>query len=114
MALFSGVPTWLLVLAVASAIGAVGYFLFVELRRDHDTGEYNFTWGVGVVVLFLLGFAPGLVGLGLYLTVERDYPLHWLLALVGAALAVVTAASLGVEVTASGAEATLAIPAATL
>jgi|GEM_PF-1306947 len=114
MALLSGVPVWLVALAVVSAVGAVGYFLFVELRRDHDAGEYHFTWGVGVVALFLLGFAPGLVGLGLYLTVERDYPVYWLLALVGGALVVVTAASLGVEVTASGGEAAVAVPGAML
>lgn len=68
----------LLVFAVVAAAIALLYFLIQGLRRDHETGEYHFTWGVGIVVLFLLGLAPGFVGLGLYLTVEREYPVYWL------------------------------------
>lgn len=33
-----------------------------------------------------MGIGPAAVGIGLYLTVERNYPLYWLLALVVADL----------------------------
>ncbi|WP_164471593.1 hypothetical protein [Halosimplex salinum] len=95
-------PPWIGVLAVGSAVVALTYFLVRGLRDDHATGQYHFTWGVGVVVLFLMGFAPGLVGLGLYLAVERGYPVYWLIGLVVAALLVVTAVSLGVDVSTTG------------
>lgn len=78
MAIAPGILPTLLALGVVAAVVALVYFLFRGLQQDHETGEYHFTWGVGVVVLFLLGLAPGFVGLGLYLTVERGYPLYWL------------------------------------
>lgn len=65
-------------LGLIAAVLALTYFVVGGLQRDHQTSEYHFTWGVGVVALFLLGFAPGFVGLGLYLTVEKHYPIHWL------------------------------------
>lgn len=67
----------LVLLGFVAAIATLAYFLYRGLRTDHETGEYAFTWGVGVVVLFLMGFAPGLVGAGLYFVVERGYPAHW-------------------------------------
>jgi hypothetical protein len=73
-----GLVTPVLILGAIAAGIALLYFLIRGLRQDHETGEYHFTWGVGIVVLFLLGLAPGFVGLGLYLTVERDYPFYWL------------------------------------
>lgn len=73
-----GMLNTLLVLGVVAAVIALIYFLFRGLQQDHETGEYHFTWGVGVVVLFLLGLAPGFVGLGLYLTIEKNYPSYWL------------------------------------
>lgn len=107
MASLLGLPAWLVVLAVTGALLGLVYFLSLAVRQDHRTGEYHFTWGVGVVALFLMGFAPGLVGLGLYLTVERGWPLFWLAALLLGALVVVAAAGAGVEVTATGGEASL-------
>jgi len=68
----------LLVLGAVAAVVALLYFLVRGLQQDHETGEYHFTWGVGIVVLFLLGLAPGFIGLGLYLTIERGLPLYWL------------------------------------
>lgn len=73
-----GQLTPILVLGAVAASIALLYFLVRGLQQDHETGEYHFTWGVGIVVLFLLGLAPGIVGLGLYLTVEKDYPFYWL------------------------------------
>jgi hypothetical protein len=100
MAALLGLPPWLFVLGFLAAVAVILYFVVRELKTDHATGEYNFTWGLGIVVLFLLGFAPGLVGLGLYLTVERGFPFHWLVAFVVTALAVVGAVGYGVQVTA--------------
>ncbi|MFC7140980.1 hypothetical protein ACFQMA_14240 [Halosimplex aquaticum] len=105
-----GLPTWVVALAVVSAVVALAYFLLRGLRDDHATGQYHFTWGVGVVALFLMGFAPGLVGLGLYLAVECGYPVYWLLGLVVAALLVVTALSYGVDVSTAAAVAPTAPP----
>lgn len=68
----------LLILGVVAAVLAVGYFVVRGLQQDHATGEHHFTWGVSIVVLFLLGLLPGIVGVGLYLTVEKGYPLYWL------------------------------------
>jgi len=104
-----GLPAWVFVLALVSATLGLVYFLWVGLREDHQTGDYHFTWGVGVVALFLLGFAPGLVGLGLYLTVEHGYPVYWLLVLGLAAFVVIAAAGAGVEVTATGTELSTAL-----
>lgn len=105
-----GVPPWIAGLAVGSAVVALSYFLFAELRRDHETGQYHFTWGVGVVALFFMGFAPGLVGLGLYLAVERGYPVYWLLALILAATLVVAAIGYGVEVSTAESVVPTALP----
>lgn len=80
-------------LGVLAAVVALIYFLFRELQDDHETGEYHFTWAVGIVALFLMGFGPGLVGLGLYLTIERGYPLYWLV--VGLLVAFLIVAILG-------------------
>jgi hypothetical protein len=99
MATVFGLPLWLVTLSLLAAVAGLLYFLVSGLRADHETGEYRFTWGIGVVVLFLLGFAPGLVGLGLYLTVERNYPVYWLVAFVAGSLVVVTLVSYGVQTT---------------
>ena len=69
-------PPSLFLLGIAAAFLGLLYFLYQGLRRDHTTGQYRFTWGLSIVGLFLMGFAPGLVGLGLYLTVERRYSLY--------------------------------------
>lgn len=97
--------TALLLLGVVAAAVATLYFLFRGLRQDHSTGEYHFTWGVGIVVLFLLGLAPGFVGVGLYLTVERNYPFYWLAlcVLVVVAILVVTGTALDTAVQPSAA-----------
>lgn len=73
-----GIPRPLVVLGLITAALALTYFVLRGLQQDHQTSEYHFTWGVGIVVLFLLGFAPGFIGLGLYLTVEKHYPIYWL------------------------------------
>lgn len=93
------VPVELLALGVAAALVGFVYLVYRELRADYETGEYQFTWGVGIVTLFLLGFAPGLVGLGLYVTVERGYPIHWLFASVVASLLVIGVVAYGVNTT---------------
>ena len=100
MAALLGLPTWLFILGLLAAVVAVLYFVVRELEHDHATGDYHFTWGLGIVSLFLLGFAPGLVGVGLYLTVEREFPLHWLVGFVVIALVVIAAVGYGVQVTA--------------
>jgi len=91
------IPAWIVLLSLTAAALGLVYFLWRGLRTDHETGQYHFTWGVGVVVLFVLGFAPGLVGLGLYLTVERGYPSYWLVGFVLAALVVLTALSASID-----------------
>jgi len=83
------------VLGVLAGVSAFAYFLFRGMQSDHETGEYHFTWGVGVVVLFLLGLAPGFVGVGLYLTVERGYPTYWLVACLLVVVAILVLAGLG-------------------
>jgi len=67
---------WLFVVGGLAAFAGIFYFVWAGLKRDHATGEYDFTWGVAIVALFLMGFAPGLVGVGLYLTIDRGYPLY--------------------------------------
>ncbi|WP_440766607.1 hypothetical protein [Natronorubrum sp. DTA7] len=78
MAVPFGILNAFFLLGILAAVLAAIYFVFRRLQDDHATGEYHFTWAVGIVVLFLLGLAPGFVGLGLYLTIEREYPLYWL------------------------------------
>ena len=73
---------WSFVVGGLAAFAGIFYFVWAGLKRDHATGEYDFTWGVAIVALFLMGFAPGLVGVGLYLAIDRGYPLY---VLVGAA-----------------------------
>jgi len=97
-------------LALSAAVLTLGYFFYREFRRDHRTDDHNFTWGVGVVVLFLLGIAPGLVGLGLYLTTERGYPVHWLVVFAVVALVVVSVLSYGVDTTTSAGVVGLLVP----
>lgn len=101
MAQIGGLPGWLVGLCIAGAVAGGLYFGVRELRRDHQSGEYHFTWGVGIVVLFLLGFAPGLVGFGLYLTIERGYPVYLFIALLLAALLVLGILGSAVEVSTS-------------
>ena len=86
----------LFILGVVAAVIALIYFLFRGLQQDHETGEYHFTWGVGIVLLFLLGLAPGFVGLGLYLIVEKGYPLYWLFICLLIVLVILVAISLPV------------------
>lgn len=81
------IPGALFLLGVVVGVIAAIYFVIRSLRRDHERGDFHFTWGVGVVVLFLLGFAPGGVGLGLFLTVERHFPVYWLVLAFAVALA---------------------------
>ncbi len=83
-------------LALSAGVLTLGYFFYREFRRDHETGDHQFTWGVGIVVLFVLGIAPGIVGLGLYLTTERGYPVHWLVVFTLVALLVVNVLTYGV------------------
>lgn len=56
----------------------------------------------------MLGLAPGVVGLGLYLTVERQYPLYWLVLCLFAVVLLLVIVGFGAystpAVTASGAE----------
>lgn len=90
----------LLILGVIGALLAVGYFVFRGLQQDHSTGEYHFTWGVSIVVLFLLGLLPGIVGGGLYLTVEKGYPLYWLILclVIVSGLVILAGASLSTDI----------------
>lgn len=92
-------------IVAATIVGVV--FIYRGVSRDHKVGKYHFSWAVGLVLLFLLGFAPGLVGLGLYLTVERKYPPKVMFALVGATLLLVFV--LGAAVFTDAADATPAI-----
>ena len=86
-------------LALSAGVLTLGYFFYREFRRDHETGDHQFTWGVGIVVLFVLGIGPGIVGLGLYLTTERGYPVHWLVVFTAVALLVVNVLTFGVDAT---------------
>lgn len=87
---------FVLLVGILTAIATLVYFLFRELQQDHETGEYHFTWGCGIVVLFLLGLAPGFVGLGLYLTIQRQYPLYWLVLCLFVVVLIVSFVSYGV------------------
>lgn len=103
MVLTTGIPNILIILGIVAAVVALAYFVLSGLRRDHATGDYHFTWGVGIVLLFLLGFVPGIVGLGLYLTVEKHYPIYWLVfcLLVGGSILLVagTGVNTGIDAT---------------
>ena len=74
-------PSVLVLVALTLAAAAVSYVMFRVTREEHESREYAWTWAIAIGVLFLMGIGPALVGIGLYLTVERDYPLYWLLAL---------------------------------
>ena len=74
----------LFILGVVAAVIALIYFLFRGLQQDHETGEYHFTWGVGIV------------GLGLYLIVEKGYPFYWLFICLLIVLVILVAISLPV------------------
>ncbi len=84
-----------LALALLALVGAtVSYAMFQVTREEHESREYAWTWAIAIGVLFLMGIGPALVGIGLYLTVERDYPLYWLLAL--AAVGIIVAGVLAI------------------
>ncbi len=85
----------LLFVGLFAAVLVLIYFVFRHLQRDHQTGEYHFTWAIGIVALFLLGFAPGFIGLGLYLTIEKGYPLYWLVVCLFVVLAISVFAGFG-------------------
>ena len=65
------------VLFLAAALTA--YLMFRITEAEHETREYAWTWAIAIGILFLMGVGPALVGIGLYLTVERGYPFYWLL-----------------------------------
>lgn len=67
---------------------AVTYTMFRVAQDEHESREYAWTWAIGIGVLFLMGIGPALVGVGLYLAIERGYPLYWLLALAAAGIVV--------------------------
>ncbi len=58
----------------------VAWTVFRVTRHEHESKEYAWTWAIGIGILFLMGVGPALVGIGLYLAIERGYPLYWLLA----------------------------------
>lgn len=89
-------PGSLFLYGIVGALVAATYFVVRGLQSDHATGDYRFTWGVGIVALFLMGFAPGVVGVGLYLTVEANYPLYWLVLCLLVAFTVVAVAGAAV------------------
>lgn len=78
----------LAVVAISLLVGSVliGYLTYKITKREHEDREYALTWAIGIGFLFLMGIGPAAVGIGLYLTVERNYPLYWLLALAVAGL----------------------------
>ncbi len=78
----------LTLVAIALLVGSIvaGYFTYQITKREHEAREYAVTWALGIGALFLMGIGPAAVGIGLYLTVERNYPLYWLLALAVAGL----------------------------
>lgn len=88
MPVLAELPNSLFWLGLIAAIVALLYFVTRGLQQDHTTGDYHFTWGVGVVMLFLLGLVPGFVGVGLYLTIEKQYPIQWLVLCLSIAIAV--------------------------
>lgn len=80
------------VLVLGAAV--VTYTMFRVAQAEHESREYAWTWAIGVGVLFLMGIGPALVGVGLYLAIERGYPLYWLLAL--AAVGIVVAGGIAI------------------
>ena len=65
------------VLFLAAAL--VAYLMFRITREEHETRAYAWTWAIAIGILFFMGIGPALVGIGLYLTIERGYPFYWLL-----------------------------------
>jgi drug/metabolite transporter (DMT)-like permease len=90
-------PPGLFLLGVAAAFLGLLCFLYQGLRRDHTTGQCHFTWGLSIVGLFLMGFALGLVGFDLYLTVERRYSPYWPSVFVLVALSLVAVLGFGID-----------------
>lgn len=84
-----------LVLLVGSVVAA--FLTYQVTKREHEAREYAITWALGIAVLFLMGIGPAAVGVGLYVTVERDYPMYWLLALAVSGLLAVVGLTLSVS-----------------
>ena len=61
------------------AAATITYLMFRITKDEHETREYAWTWAIAIGILFFMGIGPALVGLGLYLTIERGYPFYWLL-----------------------------------
>jgi len=83
-------PVSLLLIGVVgiTALSLLAYWL--QQARDMMTpssGDYTVAWVLGCGALIVMGGAPGIVGLGLYLTVERDLAIDVLLVLTTAAVA---------------------------
>ncbi|SNR25505.1 hypothetical protein [Halorubrum vacuolatum] len=87
-------PPALVLAALTLAAAAVTYVMFQLTREEHESREYAWTWAIAIGILFLMGIGPALVGIGLYLTIERGYPLYWLLAL--AAVGIIVAGVLAI------------------
>lgn len=65
-----GGPEVLVVLLVLVVVfGLVGRWVYRDAKKQGS--EWAWQWGVGVAVLFLVGFVPGLLGLVVYLLVVR-------------------------------------------
>lgn len=73
-------PNALVLAVLVFGATAVAYTMFRITQAEHESREYAWTWAIGIGLLFLMGIGPALVGIGLYLAVERGYPLYWLLA----------------------------------
>ena len=69
----------LLLGALFLAAASVAYLMFRVTKEEHETREYAWTWAIAIGILFFMGIGPALVGVGLYLAVERGYPFYWLL-----------------------------------
>ena len=89
------VPLLLFGVVGLTALCLLGYWV----RRARATmtppsGDHTVAWILGCGALVVMGGAPGIVGLGLYLTVERDLTIDTLFVLATLAIALFAMGSL--------------------
>jgi cytochrome c oxidase assembly factor CtaG len=68
---------------VLGVVVLLGYWArWTTMELSPSDGEHTLAWLLGCLALVTMGGAPLLVGIGLYLTVERDAPLDALVIVV--------------------------------
>lgn len=68
-----GAELGILLLIVLLLAAFVGRWIYHDAKRRGS--DWAWQWAVGIVILFLVGLVPGLLGIIIYLLVRSDRPI---------------------------------------